>query len=735
MLAHQTTASLSTIPRDTTTHHNSVPNGSISNVTLQNTPQSLQIPQNPQITPESPTLGVVSSDDFSELEDGYEEVTPDSPIVEDDFDDLYMQNIDKKENAPPEYKQFLKYLNQGIVLEDEEDDIEFIPPNEDENPSLLLDEEEYRMDLAVTVSNKEIIALLTERKNWNSGKRGRPKPLYTSLVPPDGPATLKPIKPLMIGSYFVYSSIMTSEQYDQLQRQIQVHLQLLFQIYALSLKSKVEKSDRSGKGEKVEKFTDSALNLKKLLFDLDVLRRQHIFIKDLESNPNFLSKSREERRFTRSQAKPLGVHEVSIYTDIQGFDESIVFFRNVDALPDNYRFDPKSFWDLLRPFHLWADKKYIPTFEKARGGRLRFTDSEDSLLALGLEKFGTDWKSIVQEFLPNKTVKQLTNRYKNMSSTRGNVNNPIKKLTSNRRAPLSDKEISAMLDGIRRFGLNWDQLAKHCAPQRKASALKKLWADLPQKMKERPELAKDERGVVNLVPKPLVVGSTPVPFMNVDRSKLSIQVEGLPAPNPSITNPSPTKWKAPELPMRKNLFQSPNQVNSNVHLFPPMNNVSKVKQSKPESIAPPRVVPHDDVMDHSLSSNSLFGFLDGMHNESALKLESKKEHEKSNLWGNDKNDPIEFEFEDIDTDDENIIKWDHEDLDLLFTPKEEVKWTKEEDKMILEHYLKLEIEDKSNPDDKEYCFVELSTSGRLKKKTASQAHERLLYLLSLFWHK
>ena len=57
---------------------------------------------------------------------------------------------------------------------------------------------------------------------------------------------------------------------------------------------------------------------------------------------------------------------------------------------------------------------------------MKFTPAEDRLLAIGLEKFGTrGFNDIQKHILPTKSITQLFNRYKNMSSSRA-INNPLK---------------------------------------------------------------------------------------------------------------------------------------------------------------------------------------------------------------------------------------------------------------------------------------------------------------------
>jgi hypothetical protein len=91
--------------------------------------------------------------------------------------------------------------------------------------------------------------------------------------------------------------------------------------------------------------------------------------------------------------------------------------------------------NFIQPFRsIFSNPELEPDFtpvseqNKIKLGRLKFTKAEDTLLAMGLARYGTArWELIRQNLLPTKTTAQLVNRYKNMSSTRAaDEDNPIK---------------------------------------------------------------------------------------------------------------------------------------------------------------------------------------------------------------------------------------------------------------------------------------------------------------------
>lgn len=60
--------------------------------------------------------------------------------------------------------------------------------------------------------------------------------------------------------------------------------------------------------------------------------------------------------------------------------------------------------------------------KQINGLRVKFTDAEDNLLALGMKHLGKKWELIQQHLLPVKSPKQLQIRCKNLLSNRAPEN-------------------------------------------------------------------------------------------------------------------------------------------------------------------------------------------------------------------------------------------------------------------------------------------------------------------------
>ncbi|GHP03611.1 hypothetical protein PPROV_000236600 [Pycnococcus provasolii] len=79
-----------------------------------------------------------------------------------------------------------------------------------------------------------------------------------------------------------------------------------------------------------------------------------------------------------------------------------------------------------------------------------FSPAEDLLLAVGMMKYGKDYKSISRESFANvKTSQQIFHRHKNLSSQRGADGNPVKCVIAYRQAPLSADEVDALALGAK----------------------------------------------------------------------------------------------------------------------------------------------------------------------------------------------------------------------------------------------------------------------------------------------
>jgi hypothetical protein len=96
---------------------------------------------------------------------------------------------------------------------------------------------------------------------------------------------------------------------------------------------------------------------------------------------------------------------------------------------------------------------------------------------MGLEQYGRNSIARVKEhFLPNKSARQLSNRYRHLSSSI--TWNPIKELKARWKwadqANLSEYEKEIVRNGIASFGYDWERIS-HLLPHRYPARFQQLW--------------------------------------------------------------------------------------------------------------------------------------------------------------------------------------------------------------------------------------------------------------------
>lgn len=106
--------------------------------------------------------------------------------------------------------------------------------------------------------------------------------------------------------------------------------------------------------------------------------------------------------------------------------------------------------------------------------RVLFTESEDGLLARGLMEYNNDWEAIQKHFLPCKTPHQIFVRQKNRACSRA-PENPIKAVRRIKTSPLTPQEIALVEEGLKIYKLDWTAVWKHMVPHRDPSLLARQW--------------------------------------------------------------------------------------------------------------------------------------------------------------------------------------------------------------------------------------------------------------------
>lgn len=469
---------------------------------------------------------------------------------------------------------------------------------------------------------------------------------------------------------------MQPEQYSQLQLQLQTHFQILVQVYALCLAD--------------TKNSETEQNVLKLILDLDEFRKNSIYWKNILAIS--VPQPKENRRITRSQTKsPLKREEItSIFHGVHGFDVLPSWLKQVKQTPPEHYQDDTLLRKIFSPFGDTFENSILPKVEKVKGGRLNFTEAEDRLLALGLQKYGTqDWKSIVQFYLPTKTEKQLTNRYKNMSSTRGADNNPIKIYNHTKKQPISDEEKQLIQDGVKKYGNNWELIHLNLLPHRKPNSIKKYWQENPGKtvngipivnigdsqaqnttFKVPKESKKRKSNEISKIPS---IPLNPIPIIpNTSQSTMNPQLINPQLMNPQLMNPHLIN---PQLIPQQSINQQTVNHQSIQPQFTQRIDTQRTDSNSQFSLRGDQLLFLD-----SNSRSSLFSNFELPLSKSEISFGTQV----SLLSTGEKT--IEWEFENIDSDDDDTDIFEFENIDSD-NEIEVVPWSKDEDRLILKAYI------------------------------------------------
>lgn len=479
-------------------------------------------------------------------------------------------------------------------------------------------------------------------------------------------SSVKPIKPLIQGA--IDGVAMTPDQYSYLQAQLQIHFQLLCQVYALCFADK--------------KNVETEQLVLKLIMELDEFRKNAIYWKNLLAIS--LPQPKENRRITRSQTKsPLKREEIfSIFHGVHGFDVLQNWLKTVKQTPPEQYQEDSLIKKIFSPFGDSFNNNYLPTSEKLKAGRLNFTEAEDRLLALGLQKYGTqDWKSIVQFLLPTKTEKQLTNRYKNMSSTRGADNNPIKLYNHTKKQPFTEEEKVLLNEGIKKYGNNWEAIHTNLLPHRKPNSIKKYWQENPNNKQQQ----KIQEGKISI---PIDVQQNTTFKVPKESKKRKSNESTKPPQNQAPIKIVPNNQNLPplftQIPQFSNPFPIslpnplPQQIPQIQPQIQPQYQIQPISQSQLFIDTNSRISLFSN-FEFSKSEVSLGSLIDSSKTEISFGPEIS-------LLGTTVEKSIEWEFENIDSDDDedrDIFEFENIDSDTEI----EMNWTKDEDRLILNWYI------------------------------------------------
>ncbi|KAI9021172.1 hypothetical protein DFJ74DRAFT_672120 [Hyaloraphidium curvatum] len=120
----------------------------------------------------------------------------------------------------------------------------------------------------------------------------------------------------------------------------------------------------------------------------------------------------------------------------------------------------------------------VPQIIRMRKGRLIMMPEEDSLLALGIFKFGSDdWNEIQAYCLPTRTSKQLKARHKNLVCRRG-PDNEVKRMHLNQVQPLKLIEKELLITGVREYGPAFRNVVDRVFPRFPKALISRTWDSL-----------------------------------------------------------------------------------------------------------------------------------------------------------------------------------------------------------------------------------------------------------------
>jgi hypothetical protein len=567
------------------------------------------------------------------------------------------------------YKDFLKAFDQKDELkEEEEDDPDFVL-SEEEKPNKEV--EEYRFDQAVKVSSKELSSLFFQPKIITSSssssfasssaavhvlpipstRRGKkPKPI---LIQP-----FQPIKPMTTSSEEQCQINLTEEIQNKIESQIKTHFQLLLQMYAVMMKDYLLET----------KSKDLLDEQQKLIIELSEKRKYAMFWKSLVLSRNALNDD-DSKRITRSQTRfpqklELMANIHSVY-DFQGFELLDSFLKSIQNTSTAVVSSPNFLKIVLTPF---LDKGYFDPniMEVDWNKKLKtntFTSAEDRLLAMGLEKFGTqEWENIQKYYLPTKTLKQLVNRYKNMSSVRGGSENPIKLFSKSKK----QKDVHSFISP------DWDlKIGNPFLPAAGETTKKrKNWVENSDQWKPilNPEIQPKEPlplSTNNRLPASRVAKIAPVNFQSA-----------LPKVNPNVKNivnvsAGGVVNNNSGIVSNNGMFGGSDSLGGFLNEF--SNNSldwgTLIPNLKPNNIQTNPIIQFDveDIDSASDDDESFLNKFDDLDTEKYSLMDSMQK----SLDANQKQDKIEFEIEDIDSDEEIERK---------------KPWNESEDRLILEYW-------------------------------------------------
>ncbi|XP_048583335.1 GON-4-like protein isoform X3 [Nematostella vectensis] len=340
------------------------------------------------------------------------------------YDTLCEDDLDKDDIQFQMWLQGLLNENGDLPDEDTEEDMEYNFMAE----NLKEEKEEYRNDRAVRIPKKEVDELFQELlaqfgedddDDYSAGSFR--SMLLSELEEPKGP-------------------LFTPTQWEQLHTQMWQHTQLLTQIYLMSREDPTLQQEASVCKQYINElqgFSDRATSahlimalgggdLPESAFSTHALPEAYRIVNEPYKAPKSPSKIKP-----RGKALKAGKEAVR---------NTPLSQTNMETMCTHSLFKYKK---ILPHFTLFPNDPTIPS-DKNKNLRVKFTEAEDCLLAMGMKQFNHCWEVIRDNLLPVKDPKQLQIRAKNLSAARA-PDNIVKHLKKTKALWKIPSEITAVV--------------------------------------------------------------------------------------------------------------------------------------------------------------------------------------------------------------------------------------------------------------------------------------------------
>eukprot|EP01133_Synstelium_polycarpum_P016011 gene16011-19055_t len=231
---------------------------------------------------------------------------------------------------------------------------------------------------------------------------------------------------------FQGENIFGEAEVQQLRKQISSHYQLLVQVMLrirveeqiftnAAIKTQRKLAKRHGEVLDLDKLVTPEYplaahipSLRRMLDEVYANYRKHIE-KNVLSHILTQQIESPSKVITRSSKRPLVPRSSPLYDD-----ECLKLHTYLDdLLQADPRPTPDSMAVILNVFDCFDEGL---KYKETNLLRLKFTPTEDTLLKLGLERYGQNWANIQLHLLPTKSIDQIFHRYKNRTASKTNHN-------------------------------------------------------------------------------------------------------------------------------------------------------------------------------------------------------------------------------------------------------------------------------------------------------------------------